>query len=98
MIEEDLPEVVYYRKEDAIACLNCLPNKIACDDAEAYMKRIMELETEKDNLIKNYAGCMKDYAKAIFDELEDNFVFNGKLMLVSCETYEALKKTYVEGK
>ena len=25
MIEEDLPEVVYYRKEDAIACLECLP-------------------------------------------------------------------------
>ena len=24
MIEEDLPEVVYYRKEDAIACLECL--------------------------------------------------------------------------
>ena len=26
MIEEDLPEVVYYRKEDAIACLECLPS------------------------------------------------------------------------
>lgn len=25
MIEDDLPEVVYYRKEDAIACLECLP-------------------------------------------------------------------------
>ena len=26
MIEEDLPEVVYYRKEDAIECLECLPS------------------------------------------------------------------------
>ena len=26
MIEEDLQEVVYYRKEDAIACLECLPS------------------------------------------------------------------------
>lgn len=25
MIEEDLPEVVYYRKDDAIECLMCLP-------------------------------------------------------------------------
>jgi hypothetical protein len=25
MIEDDLPEIVYYRKEDAIACLECLP-------------------------------------------------------------------------
>ena len=25
MIENDLPEVVYYRKEDAIACLECIP-------------------------------------------------------------------------
>lgn len=31
MIEEDLPEVVYYRKEDAIACLECLPSADVAD-------------------------------------------------------------------
>lgn len=31
MIEEDLPEVVHYRKEDAIECLECLPSADVVD-------------------------------------------------------------------
>lgn len=43
MIEEDLPEVVYYRKEDAIACLECLPNAdvvevVRCKDCKHWHK------------------------------------------------------------
>ena len=98
MIEEDLPEVVYYRKEDAIACLECLPTECTTEEAKGYLRRIVELAEEKDNLIKNYADCMKEYAKIIFNELDANFVIKDKLLLVSCETYEALKKIYTEGK
>jgi hypothetical protein len=98
MIEEDLPDVVYYRKEDAIACLNCLPTEGTAEEAKDYLRRIVELAEEKDALIKNYAGCMQEYARRIFEELEANFVSKGKLMLVACETYEALKKIYTEGK
>lgn len=44
MIEEDLPEVVYYRKEDAIACLECLPSAdvvdvVRCKDCEWWTKQ-----------------------------------------------------------
>lgn len=31
--------------------------------------RVNELEAEKDTLIKNYAQCMKDYARDIFDDI-----------------------------
>ena len=42
IIEEDLPEVVYYRKEDAIACLECLPSVdavvvVRCKDCQHYI-------------------------------------------------------------
>ena len=44
MIEEDLPEVVYYHKEDAIACLKCLPSAdaikvVRCKDCEWWTKQ-----------------------------------------------------------
>ncbi len=32
------------------------------------------LEAEKDALIKNYAMCMKDYARVIFEEIDDAMI------------------------
>ena len=32
---------------------------------------VERLEAEKDALIKNYAECMKDYAREIFEEIEN---------------------------
>ena len=42
MIEGDLPEVMYYRKEDAIECLECLPSAdvvevVRCRDCQHYL-------------------------------------------------------------
>ena len=88
MIEEDLPEVVYYRKEDAVACLKCLPS------ANVVLKSDFErLQAEHDALIKNYAECMKDYAKEIFDELESYRNIQGDLILYPSE-YTKLKNKY----
>lgn len=86
--EEDLPEVVYYRKEDAVACLKCLPS------ANAVLKSDFErLQAEHDALIKNYAECMKDYAKEIFDELESYRNIQGDLILYPSE-YTKLRNKY----
>lgn len=91
MIEEDLPEVVYYRKEDAVTCLECLPS------ANVVLKSDFErLQAEHDALIKNYAECMKDYAKEIFDELESHGNILGAVILYPAE-YVKLRNKYVEG-
>ncbi len=37
--------------------------------AKKLENRVKELEEEKDALIKNYAQCMKDYARDAFDEI-----------------------------
>ena len=88
MIEEDLPEVVYYRKEDAVACLKCLPS------ANVVLKSDFErLQAEHDAIIKNYAECMKDYAKEIFDELESYRNIQGDLILYPSE-YTKLRNKY----
>lgn len=88
MIEEDLPEVVYYRKEDAVACLECIPS------ANVVLKSDFErLQAEHDAIIKNYAECMKDYAKEIFDELESYRNIQGDLILYPSE-YTKLRNKY----
>lgn len=98
IIEDDLPEVVYYRKEDAINCLQCLPTECTVEEVKGYLRRIVELAEEKDTLLKNCADCMKDYAKSIFNELEETFAYKGDLISVSRGTYEDIKKIYTEGK
>jgi hypothetical protein len=91
MIEEDIPEVVYYRKEDAVACLEYLPS------ANVVLKSDFErLQAERDALIKNYAECMKDYAKEIFDELESYKNILGAIILYPAE-HTKLRNKYVEG-
>lgn len=47
MIENDLPEVVYYRKEDAIACLECLPTADVVPRAEVDKVRLQGYESGK---------------------------------------------------
>ena len=39
--------------------------------AKKLENRVKELEAEKDSLIKNYAGCMRDYAREIFEDIEN---------------------------
>ena len=56
---------------------------------------VERLQAEKDALIKNYAECMKDYAREIFAEIE-------KLHLhitneFDLRRYNELKKKYTEG-
>lgn len=48
-IENDLPDVVYYRKEDAIACLECLPTADVVPKSEVD-KIFEEIEFEIANL------------------------------------------------
>jgi hypothetical protein len=100
-IENDLLEVVFYTKEDAIDCLKYIPNVDCikqCKEVELRNKKILTLEAEKDALIKNYANCMKDYAKFIFEELESVLVSNGNFLMLPHATYETIKKIYTEGK
>ena len=42
-------------------------------EAELNAQRIIELEAEKDALIKNYAECIKDYAREIFKRIHNKF-------------------------
>lgn len=93
MIEDDLPEVVYYRKEDAIACLDCLPsaNVVSKSDLD-------RLRAEHDALIRNYAKCMKDYAKEIFDEFNKRILTNtSDIAGVKHRIFNELRNKYVEG-
>lgn len=77
--------------------------------AKKLEKRVKELEEEKDALIKNYAQCMKDYARDIFDELESmtevheyhDVEFGNwteQTVELSIEDIVDLRKKYVEGK
>lgn len=73
-------------------------------EAELNAQRIIELEAEKDALIRNYTACMTDYAKAIFSDIakitaehkisttENNFD-DAFLNLI-----DELEKKYTEGK
>ena len=71
-------------------------------EAELNAQRIIELEAEKDALIKNYAECMKEYAKAIFKDidrvtkkyLDDNKYSLGEMIY----DLEQLREKYTEGK
>ena len=62
--------------------------------AKALENRVKELEAEKDALIKNYAQCMKDYAREIFDEIDNNFIIMS--LHDKYETFPELKKKYTE--
>lgn len=68
--------------------------------AKKLENKVKELETEKDALIRNYAQCMKDYAKEIFTEAKNihprghtfSECYNDWL-----EQFTELEKKYVEG-
>lgn len=63
---------------------------------------VTRLAQEKDALIKNYAQCMKDYAREIFDEIENMMykLLNDKLYIAAdmMVGITELKKKYVEDK
>ena len=69
--------------------------------AKKLENRVKELEAEKDALIKNYAQCMKDYAKEIFDDIEkeveiqDSLLREEYLLYLPAKIIE-LRKKYVE--
>lgn len=51
-------------------------NKLILDEGQAWHRtaelnaqRIIELEAEKDALIKNYAECMRDYAREMLEDM-----------------------------
>lgn len=69
--------------------------------AELNAQRIIELETEKDALIKNYSECMKDYARGIFEEIEKIMLdgaIGGKYpaKVINPDKYAELKKKHTE--
>lgn len=74
MIEEDLPEVVYYHKEDAIACLECLPSAdvvevVRCEDC-----RYCDKYHNWNN--REYFGC--NYNGEITEVLADHYCSYGE--------------------
>ena len=62
---------------------------------------VTRLAQEKDDLIKNYAECMKDYAREIFEEIERNIsVMETPYQKIPCLPYgfiDLLKKKHTEG-
>lgn len=54
---------------------------------------VERLEAEKDALIKNYAECMKDYAREIFEGIED-IIKNWEFDHCSKETGYFVRKSY----
>lgn len=70
--------------------------------AKKLENRVKELEAEKDALIKNYAQCMKNYAREIFDDIEkeveiqDSLLREEYLLYLPAKIIE-LRKKYVEG-
>lgn len=69
--------------------------------AKKLENRVKELEAEKDALIKNYAQCMKDYARDIFTDIEkeveiqDGLLREEYLLYLPAKIVE-LRKKYVE--
>lgn len=64
---------------------------------------VEQLKAEKDALIKNYAECMKDYAREIFEEIDELLIQNATMQIATstlhCKLAELKKKyTKSEGK
>ena len=71
--------------------------------AEGYRKMFEDCYEEKDALIKNYAQCLKDYARDIFKEFKSLFKTHCIEFDMSCADIEfnkgiaKLEEKYVEG-
>jgi hypothetical protein len=82
--------------------------QILKDDCDDYMPKdvvpkseVERLEAEKDALIKNYAECMKDYAREIFEEIDSRKIYlrdiTGTIgIVVRIKDIAELKKKYTE--
>jgi hypothetical protein len=73
MIEEDLPEVVYYQKADAIDCLTCLPSADVVPSSEVdKWKNINEqlYREMSERIVEERKIEGRLTAKKIFNEIE----------------------------
>jgi Zn-dependent M32 family carboxypeptidase len=73
LIKEDSPEVVYYKKEDAIDCLKCLPaaDVVSSSEVEKWKNINEQLYKEMSERIIEERRIWGDFvAKKIFNELE----------------------------
>ena len=76
-------------------------------EVEKLEQDVTRLVQEKDALIKNYAQCMKDYARDIFDEISKDSENWGSYCISAfkwgyvttdvSKTLAKLRKKYVEG-
>lgn len=98
-----------YAEDSAMKSL-CLNALLTTPTADVVPKSEVErLQAEKDALIKNYAECMKDYAREIFAEVNmqiipystDIYIKGEELIIIPKSDYNAilteLKKKYPEG-
>ena len=63
---------------------------------------VTRLVQEKNALVKNYAECMKDYARDIFEEIEEITMhgitsFGLQTMTMGEVAFDEIKKKYTEG-
>lgn len=73
------------------------------DELASTYDKLEDAKAEKDALIKNYAECMKDYAKEIFEEIESKKMFlkdcvGNMGVVVLFKDISELKKKYTEEK
>lgn len=112
----------YIKKSEAVDVIVKYPYNIAGKTATAIKmiedlpsadvvprSEVERLQAEKDALIKNYAECMKDYAREIFAEVNmqifpystDIYIKGEELIIIPKSDYNAilakLKKKYTEG-
>lgn len=90
MIEEDLPEVIYYRKEDAITCLECLPA------ADVVLKSVVSKETfdRIESTLNEWIKLYYTIAVNTFDSIEQAKATASESVLRAFRDYvtEARKK------
>jgi hypothetical protein len=105
MIEEDLPEVVYYKKEDAIDCLKCLPvaDVVPSSEVEKWKNINEQLYKEMSERIVEERRVWETFiAKKICEEIASNTVHlpgtpEDMLVTIKSEFLKLMKKYGVEG-
>lgn len=102
MIETDLPEVMYYRKEDAIECIKCLPSTDVVPKSEVEKLTIELLHTKEDygDLFATLIRAKTEVASKIFEEINRlvNKLLNEKEYSIGdfCWDYEQLKQELLQ--
>ena len=93
-IENDLPDVVYYRKEDAIACLECLPTADVVPRSEydnlkfqfdALDRECDRLEKQESSRYDAIVEAKTELAREIFEEMEISILKEGYIPYTSTD-------------